>query len=304
MPDATAAPQANAEPAAAPAPAPAAAPPAAPPAAPLAAAAPPPARPDYLPEPFWDAEAGQAKVEALAKAHAELGARFAKGKEGIADELRAQITAELRQGVPETPDAYAIAPPKEGVPDDLVLLTEKPGADFAPEEGKAYFVLDPAAPLLAWWKGVAHEAGLSQEKFAAGIAQFAAAQAQRTPTKAEIAEQNARFYASLGENGQKRVAHLAGQLKGIVGADRMGVLDAFVEFGGKAAVETLEALADRSGGPRFAPGGSAPPADLTEADLRKMQDDPRYWRDNDKAFIAQVDAAYAKMFTGRRRTAA
>jgi hypothetical protein len=305
MPDATAAPQASAEPAAAPAPtaAPAAAPAPAPTAAPLATAASVPARPDYLPETFWDAEAGQAKVEALAKAHAELGQRFAKGKEGIAEELRAEITAELRKGVPETPDAYAVAPPKEGTPDHLVLLTEKPGADFVPQEGKAYFVLDPNAPLLGWWKQVAHKAGLSQEDFSAGIAQFAAAQAQRTPTKAELAEQNARFYASLGENGQKRVAHLAGQLKGMVGPERMAVLDAFVEFGGKAAVETLEALADRSGGPRFAPGGGGPPAEVTEADLRKMQDDPRYWRDNDKAFIAQVDAAYARLFPARRRTA-
>jgi hypothetical protein len=315
MPEAAAAappPSAAADPAAAsPAPAqpaaasPAAASPGAAPAASLSAppAAPPAARPDYLPETFWDAEAGQAKVEALAKAHAELGQRFAKGKDGIAEELRAEITAELRKGVPETPDAYAVAPPAEGVPDHLVLLTEAPGADFVPEEGKAYFLLDPKSPLLGWWKQVAHEAGLSQEKFSAGLAQFAAAQAQRTPTRAERAEAASRFYASLGDNGQKRVAHLAGQLKGMVGAERMPVLDAFVEWGGKAAVETLEALADRSGGPRFAPGGAGGPAELTEAKLNEMMQDPRYHRDRDPAFIAQVTEGFRKLYPGRVRAA-
>jgi hypothetical protein len=275
---------------------------AAPPAGAAAAtAAPPPSRPEYLPETFWDAQTGTPKVEALAKAHAELGQRFAKGKDGIAEELRAEITADLRKGVPETPDAYAVAPPAEGVPDHLVLLTEAPGADFVPEEGKAYFLLDPKSPLLGWWKQVAHEAGLSQEKFSAGLAQFAAAQAQPTPTKVERAEAASRFYASLGDNGQKRVAHLAGQLKGMVGAERMPVLDAFVEWGGKAAVETLEALAERAGGPRFAPGGSAPAAQLTLADLKKMQADPRYHRDRDPAFIAQVTEGFRKLYPGSRR---
>lgn len=262
-----------------------------------------PARPDWAPEPFWDAEKGVLKAEDLAKAHAELGSRFAKGKAGFADELRAEITAELRKGVPDAPDGYQVAAPKQGVPDDLVLLDAQPGADFVPEEGKKYFLLDPKSPLMAWWKGVAHKAGLGQEDFQAAIVQFAQAQAQPTPTKAEIAEQNSRFYASLGDGGQKRVAHLAGQLKGMVGEQAMPVLDAFVEFGGKAAVETLERLVEKAGGPRFAAGGGGAPAEITEAELRKMMADPRYHRDRDPALIKQVTDGFAKLYPGKVRTA-
>jgi hypothetical protein len=68
-------------------------------------------------------------------------------------------------------------------------------------------------------------------------------------------------------------------------------------------VETLEALAERAGGPRFAPGGSAPAAQLTEAELTKMQNDPRYYRDVDQAFVQQVQDGFAKLYPGRRRTA-
>lgn len=260
----------------------------------------PPARPDWAPEKFWDAEKGALKAEDLARAHADLGTRFAQGKAGIAEEVRAETLAELRKGVPEAPDGYQVAATKDGVPDDLVLLDAQPGADFVPEEGKRYFLLDPKSPLMTWWKGVAHEAGLSQEKFQAAIVQFAQAQAQPTPTKAEMAEQNARFYASLGDNGQKRVAHLCGQLKGVVGAEAMPVLDAFVEFGGKAAVETLEKLVEKAGGPRFAPGGAGAPETLTKADLIKLQDSPEY-RAGDKATVKRVEDGYARLYPSQKR---
>jgi len=39
-----------------------------------------PTRPDYIPEKFWDAEKGETRLDALAKAHAELEKKFSQGE--------------------------------------------------------------------------------------------------------------------------------------------------------------------------------------------------------------------------------
>lgn len=254
-------------------------------------------RPAWLPEKYWNPEKGEALFEQLAADHTELGQRFAKGKEALAPELRAEWEAERRQGVPETPDAYALAPPSQ-MPEGIVLLAEPPAADFQPEPGKTYFVMQPDHPLLGWWREAAHKAGLSQEAFAEGIAQFAAAQGWREPTAEDKRAAQQAFYSSLGERGVERVNMLWGRLKSTLG-EKAAALDAVVTT--KEQVEALEDLVARASGASFTPGQAAAPDVLTEAELQKIQQDPRYFRDHDPALVKKVEEGYARLYPGMKR---
>ena len=45
-----------------------------------------------------------------------------------------------------------------------------------------------------------------------------------------------------------------------------------------------------------AAGGNA---GATEAELRELMRDPRYWRDRDPAFVAKVAAGFERLFPGK-----
>lgn len=121
---------------------PPAAPPAAPPATPPTAlgsgggnpppSAPPPsappsgtARPDYIPEKFWDPATGAPKVDQLGAAYVSLEKQFSQKRElkplstDATDEQKAAYYADLRKmtGAPEKPEGYGLAKP-EGVADE------------------------------------------------------------------------------------------------------------------------------------------------------------------------------------------
>lgn len=260
-------------------------------------------RPEHVPEAFWDAATGQVKVDDLARAHAELGQRFAKGKADFAEtvraDVRAELLAEMRQGVPEQPDGYTLAPPREGLPESLVLLDAVPGEDFQPEPDKRYFVLRPDDPLLTWWKTEAHRLGLTQEKFNEGVVQFAAAQARRTPTLAEQQQARQAFYASLGENGVKRAEHLWGTLQSTLGEAGARAIDALL--GSKEQFEAIEALVTKAGGPKLAAAPVTPTVAPTLDQLRARMKDPKYWRDRDPAVVREVEQGFARLYPGKVR---
>lgn len=265
-----------------------------------------PARPDWAPEAFWDAEKGALKAEDLARAHVELGARFAKGKAGFADEVRLEVRQEIekeaRKNAPEKPDGYQVAVPKEGLPGDLVVLDKAPAEDFQFEGGKRYFVLDPKHPLLGFWREVSHKAGFSQADFDRGVMAFAEANAMRVPTAEEVAAQKKAFYDSLGEKGVERASMLWGGLKTVLGEEQAKALDAAIT--GPAQVAALEALVQKAGGPKFAAAPAAGAADqLTPEKLRAWQDDPKYWRDRDPAWVRKVEDGYARLYPGKRTAA-
>jgi hypothetical protein len=261
------------------------------------------ARPEWAPEKFWDAEKGTLKSEELAREHAALGKRFAEGKAALVPEIRAELEAERRKAAPEKPDGYALAVPKQGVPDGLVLLDKPPGDGFKPEPGKKYFVLQQDHPLLGWWRETAHKAGLGQAEFEAGVLAFANAQAMRVPTEAQVKAEQQAFYDSLGEKGADRAAMLWGGLKTAIGEARAKALDSLIT--GKEQVEALEALVEKAGGPKFAGGAEAAGAGrpMTEAELRNKMREPGYRDGTDKALIQEVTEGFQRLYPDKRRTA-
>lgn len=118
------------------------------------------------------------------------------------------------------------------------------------------------------------------------------------------------FYDSLGQNGRQRAATVYQSLTAVVGKEHAAALEDMVDR--PEHVVALEkmlhaallplrepaSVAPRSPGPTSDAARAAALAKLTE-----KQRDPRYWRDHDRAFIAEVEEGFARLYPGRRRTA-
>jgi len=256
----------------------------------------PPPRPDWAPEKFWDAAKGELRTQDLAKAHGELEQKLGKGRDG----LKAEIEAERLKGRPAKPEDYAIKVPEKGAPAGLVLLDKPPAADFKPEDGKRYFVVDPKDPLLAFWRGHAHQVGLSNDDFMKGVMTFAEAQAARQPSEEAIKAFRTAEWQKLGDHGEARAQHAWGRLVGIVGEEKAKALEASIDSA--AAIEALETILEKAGEPKFSPGATgAAPAGATEEDARKIMREPDYWQNPAKQ--QQVAAIYKRIYPGQVQTA-
>lgn len=259
-----------------------------------------PARPDWAPEKYWDATAGQVKVEELARAHVELGQRFAQGAEGLRrtlePEIRTAIEAERHAARPADVGGYDAA--KVVYPRGVNVLAEEPKDRGALKAGEKYALIREDDAFVSWWKQTAFDAGLSQDAFAAGVARYAESVAVQVPTPQQLQEHRAGILAALGENGQRRLSTLYNTLKGWLG-DEVSALDEVVQS--PAAIMALERLVERAGGPKFAGGETGSPAGkggaLTLQDLRKMQADPRYRTDS--RFRDEVAEGYRRLYPGR-----
>ncbi|CAB4128381.1 hypothetical protein UFOVP99_30 [uncultured Caudovirales phage] len=149
-----------------------------------AAAKGPGARPEWLPEQFWDPEKG-ANLEALAKSQRDLRAQISKGE----------------HKAPEKPDAYTL-PAVDGVKVDELVPADDPLWQAVRQE--------------------AHKAGLTQAQLSAVAAPYLQAMAQHRSSSSPEAVQAAQQAAlaeelgKLGPNGKALVMDIGGQIKGMV----------------------------------------------------------------------------------------
>ena len=266
--------------------------------APGASGNPPPPRPDHIPEKFWDATKGAARVDDLAKSYAHLEQQFAKGKESYeAERLKAR---------PEKPDGYAVALPKEGPVAEALAKAKLHIVDKMPDKPEAgvnHFVLDPKDPLLGFWREHAHKNGLSQDEFTAGVVQFAMAQAARgkaMPSDDQLREVAGRLRnEALGENAGKRFEHVVGQVKAIAGDQAVADLD--LEFASPKAIEAIEKLLERAGAPAFSSEPAAAGV-MSLDELRALQRTKEYI-DGDPATVKKVQDGYRRLYPGEARPA-
>lgn len=229
------------------------------------------ARPDYIPEKFWDAEAKAPRIEDLAKSYATLEA----GRGKLKETLTAEINAERFKARPEKPEGY-----KLGVPETLknvVVLDKEPGADFAPEPGKTYFLAKADSPLMKSATALAHKYGVPQAEFSELVGALATELGQRAPTTEEIAAQRTEALKPLGEHGEKRIEHVDNQLAALIGGDKAKALrDA---PGTAAGIEAMEALLEKMGQAKFSPGVTGGEPALTETELRAIVASDEYQRE-------------------------
>jgi len=209
-------------------------------------------RPDYLPEKFWDEEAGEARVDALAQSYSELEKRFTGEDTG--------------NHVPESIDDYQI-----DAPSDLL--------DSAPEVNARL-----------------HEAGFSQDQ---AQLVYNLADEFLVPLVTELAAN----FESLRQ-ADRLAQHFGGpdkwqETSRQIDAWAQKNLDQDIYSGLNRTFEGVLAMERMmSGQEPTIGGGDGISGGQSEADLRQLMADPRYWRDKDPALVSQVRAGFNRLYPG------
>jgi len=154
-----------------------------------------------------------------------------------------------------------------------------------------------ASPIVAQFRQIAFENGMSQEGFAKVITDYATAEGAR------LQEEFDREMAALGENAKPRTDAIGLFLGKHLPKDQADAVAATLTTA--AAVKGMEALmAKATGGVTPPPGeGGGPAPTKTLEQLREMQADPRYFDPStrDAAFVAEVEAGYRALFPGKKK---
>ncbi|MBL8831344.1 MAG: hypothetical protein JNL71_03055 [Rhodospirillales bacterium] len=229
-------------------------------------ATPPPARPDHVPEKFWDADGGQVRVEALSKSYSELERKLSAMIPGPKSPEWEQSWRKA-MGVPEAPDAYRIVPKDDLVAPDADVNRRLHAAGFTPQQAQLVYDLavERLVPMV--------------QDYAEGY-------------RAEIARE--RLAAEFG--GAEKWAALAPQIARWGSQNLPGhVYEALA-----ASPEGIRALHRMmsSGEPDLRGfGGASQPLD--EEGLRKLMSDRRYWRDHDPAVVRAVSEGFKRLYPDR-----
>ena len=222
-------------------------------------------RPEYIPEKFWNEEAGEVNVESLSTSYNSLEKKLGQRTDELTKQIRTDIEQERNAKVPEK---YEIKMPE--IPEDINIEVHED------------------QPLLKWWGETAKPMGLSQEQFNEGINQFVQNEIAGLPNieqESQLLGDNAKdriesadLWAKkhLSENAYSTIAKLSSTADGI------------------KALEEIMALNKGSVMPQ---GQTAVEAKPSLNDLRSMMKDPRYWKDGDKdpAYIARVSKLFEQV---------
>lgn len=239
---------------------------------PAAAAAAPAPRPEEVPEKFWDAARGEIRVPALLKSYLALERRLAQRAAPPAADAGDDDIARWREamGIPAAPEDYAIEAPHALCCADAEVNRRLHAAHFS--NGQAQLVYELAAERLV-------------PMIAEAAAEF------------EADRQRARLTEHFG--GEERYRQVAAQLAAWGRASLpKPVLEALSTTA--EGVMALEQMMRRGGEPPMprAAGGAAPDAAESEAELRAMMRDPRYWRTREPEFIRRVSDGFRRLVGG------
>ena len=206
-----------------------------------------PARPDGLPDEFWDAGAGCVRLDELVGAYGALASA---------------------ERPPASPGDYAL---------ELDGLIGGPDAEANRRMHEAGFtnaqvqlVYDMASSLLL------------------PLAGEVAGELERAEREARLAERYG------GEDGWRRAK---GQMQAWATTNLpAGVGEALT--GSVEGAAALERLMDAGEPGLGGPGGGGAAGTATLDGLRRLQGDPRYWRDRDPALVRQVMEGYRRLYPG------
>ena len=213
-------------------------------------------RPDWLAEKFNT-------PQDLANAYTNLESKLGQSEDSIRDSILEEYEQVLNDSRPASAGEYELP---ESIDPELANENE----------------------LLQWWANEAWENGYSQEEFDDGIAQYAGfIQSQQPDLDAER--------ANLGENATARIDAANAWANSFFPEELHG---AFLMMGQTAVgIKALEYMQSQT--KQSAMNGTAEASpQITIDDVRSMQADPRYHDPvrRDRAFVAKVDEAYAKLF--------
>lgn len=235
-------------------------------------------RPEGVPEKFWDPEAGQLRTDALLKSYLELerrlGAEAAPPADDAAPDERAEAASEgegeaevdapAPPDIPDDPDGYEITTESELVAPDPEVNKRLHEAGFTQDQAQLVYKLaeDYLLPAVSEAYGevfVQQELGKLEQAFGGSESWQATAEQLRNWGKANLDPQ---VYETL-----------AASYDGVMAMHQM-----------MQAREPRVVHAD------------APAAPADEGQLRRMMQDPRYWRDRDPAFVSEVTRGFERLY--------
>ena len=227
--------------------------------------APQPPPPEGVPEKFWDAETGTLRSDALLKSYLELERRMGRMLPHP-DDAEGSDADRLRQalGVPTDPDGYTIQTQSEVIAVDPEINRRLHEAGFNQTQAQLVYALaeEFLLPALTEAYGevfVQQELGRLESQFGGSEAWQSTAAQLRTWGRANLA---AEVYDTLASSYDGVVA-----LHAMMQAREPTVMHA---------------------------GTAAGAAD--ESTLRRMMQDPRYWRERDPGFVAEVTRGFERLY--------
>ena len=151
--------------------------------------------------------------------------------------------------------------------------------NFNAPEGVEYSVADDD-PMVDWFRSTAHSYGLSQEEFDGLMNEYIQVDATRGPdwnVESEI----------LGEYADRRLERADSWAHQHLSEDAYEVFANIPASAGM--VQLFEELMELNGQPQFNMTSDTEFQEvLSIDDLRSMQNDPKYWKEKDPAFIQKV----------------
>jgi hypothetical protein len=227
-----------------------------------------PPRPEEIPEKFWDAERGEVRVDALIKSYRELERAMSRRAALPGDDAPEEERQRFRRmmGIPDSPEGYEITPKHELVGPDPEVNRVLFEAGFTPRQ--AQLVYDLAAERLL---------------------PLIAEAAQQFEAERQVEKLREHF------GGEERFRRIAKQ----VNAWGREHLPAPMFEAMSTTAEGVIALAAmmEKGEPPMARSAEAE-GPMDERALRKMMDDPRYWRSREPEFVKRVTEGFRRLTGG------
>jgi hypothetical protein len=241
------------------------------------------ARPDDVPEKFWNAESGEIRVDPLLQSYRALEKKLSERSDQGPELPELSMSPVSAEGFEADPDDNSPGP---RFVDDTVNAVAPTDYEIAVDHG--LFDVDPRVNERL------REAGFSPEQ--AQLVYDMAAE-ELMPVTQEIAEtlrmeiDDRRLEAHFG--GAEKWPEMQRQLKAW-GQSNLPE-DAFESLASSYdGVQALHRLMQGSE-PRVIQSGQSDTG-VTEAGLRRMVGDPRYWRDRDPALVREVTEGFHRLY--------
>lgn len=223
----------------------------------------PDAKPDWLADKFWNPDLKAPRTEVLSKSFNELEVKMRSKTEDLVKEMIEKQRA-------DAPESY-----KVNLSDDI-KVPENVELDLTDDD-----------PLVKWFFGVAKEQGMTQETVDKMLNEYITIELANMPdVQAEIEK--------LGDHGQDRMLRVHNWLETKLSDTQFAAMNSTLS--NAAQIEALEVLMKTAGPGDFDGDGGGQMLTLDE--LRAMQNDPRAYRDKDKAFLAKIEAGYKRLYKG------
>jgi hypothetical protein len=225
------------------------------------------ARPAGVPEKFWDVESGVVRTEALLKSYLELERKLGSMVPLPTDEADQEGHARLMRllGVPEGPEQYQIEPRHELIAADPEINARLHEAGFTKRQAQLVYDLaaDHLVPLL--------DEAVAELSATRDVERLAARFGGPAPWRTTAQQIKTWGEANLTPDV---FATLASNYDGVLAIHQM--------------MQAREpAVLSESNGTR---------SEVDEGNLARMMRDPRYWRERDPSFVAQVTEGFRRLY--------